>query len=193
MWAGERSVEMKKKLGGRNALYPTPVTLIGALVDGRPNYITIAYVGIIDHTHVSISMGKVHYTNDGIRSSGTFSVNIAPERLVKETDYCGLVSGRKVDKAALFDTFYGELETAPMIEQCPVNMECRLASTVDMPKHDVFIGEVVQVYCDEECASGDNIDFSVVRPVLFAMYDSSYFRLGERFAQAWSVGKELIR
>jgi len=183
---------MKKKLGAGTALYPMPVTLVGATVNGKPNYLTIAHVGIMDHARVSLSMGKSHYTNDGIRENGTFSVNIAPERLVKETDYCGLVSGRKADKARLFDTFYGELETAPMIEGCPINMECRLVQTVDMPKHDVFIGEVVQAYCDEECFEGDVVDFSKVHPILFAMYDRSYFKLGERFAPAWNVGKELM-
>lgn len=183
---------MKVKLGGRTALYPMPVTLVGAMVDGKPNYITIAHVGIMDMNHVALSMGKTHYTNAGIRENGTFSVNIAPEYLVKETDYCGLVSGRKADKGALFETFYGELETAPMIEKCPINMECKLTQTVDMPRHDVFIGEVVEVYCDKDCMEGESVDFPRVKPLLFAMYDQCYFKLGDRFANAWSVGKELM-
>ncbi|MBU1672298.1 MAG: flavin reductase family protein [Actinobacteria bacterium] len=169
-----------------------PVTLVGALVDGKPNYITIAYVGIIDHGHVSLAMGKVHYTNDGIRENGTFSINLPSTSMVKEADYCGLVSGRKADKGALFETFFGVLETAPMIAGCPVNMECRLAQTIDMPRHDVFVGEVVASYCDEEVASENGVDFSKVDPILFAMYDKSYFRMGERFADAWSVGKALM-
>lgn len=183
---------MKKELGAANCLYPMPVTLVGALVDGKPNYITIAYVGIIDHGHVSLAMGKVHYTNDGIRENGTFSINLPSTSMVKEADYCGLVSGRKADKGALFETFFGVLETAPMIAGCPVNMECRLAQTIDMPRHDVFVGEVVASYCDEEVASENGVDFSKVDPILFAMYDKSYFRMGERFADAWSVGKALM-
>lgn len=183
---------MKKKLGGKTALYPMPVVLAGALVDGRPNYITIAHVGIMDMNHISLSMGKMHYTNSGIKENGTFSVNIPPERLVKETDYCGLVSGTKADKARLFETFYGELETAPMIAGCPVNMECRLVQTVDMPNHDVFIGEVMEVFCDEHVTGDNGIDFAKVGPILFAGYDRCYFRMGERFADAWSVGKELM-
>lgn len=183
---------MKKELGAANCLYPMPVTLVGALVDGKPNFITIAYVGIIDHGHVSLAMGKVHYTNDGIREQGTFSINLPSASMVKEADYCGLVSGRKADKGALFETFFGVLETAPMIAGCPVNMECRLAQTIDMPRHDVFVGEVVASYCDEEVASENGVDFSKVDPILFAMYDKSYFRLGERFADAWSAGKALM-
>lgn len=183
---------MKTRLGSRTALYPMPVTLVGATVEGKPNYITIAHVGILDMHTISVSMARVHYTNAGIREQGTFSVNIACESLVRETDYCGLVSGRKGDKSRLFKTFYGDLETAPMIEECPINMECRLARTIEMPSHDVFVGEVVQVYCDSECMVGESVDFTTVKPLIFAMYDPCYFRLGDRFEKAWSVGKELF-
>jgi flavin reductase (DIM6/NTAB) family NADH-FMN oxidoreductase RutF len=184
---------MKKELGVKNCLYPMPVTLVGANVDGRPNYITIAHVGIMDFAHVCVSMGKMHYTNGGIRENNTFSVNIPSADMVRETDYCGLVSGRKFDKGSVFETFYGRLETAPMIEKCPVNMECRLAMTVDMPNHDVFVGEIIEAYCEEELITGgETVDFSKADPILFAMYDKSYFKLGERFADAWSVGKDLI-
>lgn len=189
---------MKKKLGARMALYPMPVTLIGATVEGKPNFITIAHVGIMDLGTVSLGMSKVHYTNRGIKENAAFSVNIAPVHLVKETDYCGLVSGSKTDKAALFDIFYGELETAPMIEQCPLNLECRLVQTVDMPQHDIFVGEVLQVYCNEECLEGAMVDYQKVEPLLFAMGDparftqsSSYYALGARVAGAWDIGKEL--
>ncbi len=75
-------------------------------------------------------MNKRHYTNTGIRKNGTFSVNIPSAEMVKETDYCGLLSGKDVDKAELFENFYGKLWTAPMIEECPLNIECRLIKTV---------------------------------------------------------------
>ena len=185
---------MKKELGVKNCLYPMPVTLIGANVDGKPTYITIAHVGIMDFAHVCVSMGKMHYTNRGIKSNKTFSVNIPSTDMVKETDYCGLVSGRKFDKGSVFESFYGKLETAPMIQRCPVNMECRLAMTVDMPNHDVFVGEIIEAYCEEELVTdGETVDFAGADPILFAMYDKSYFKLGERFADAWSVGKDLIK
>ena len=166
---------MKKELGARNCLYPMPVTLVGANVNGKPNFITIAHVGIMDFSHVCLSMGKIHYTNAGI----------------KETDYCGLISGRKADKGALFNTFYGKLKSAPMIKECPVNMECRLVNTVDMPIHDVFIGEISDSYCDEECLVEGSVDFARVDPIVFGMYDPYYFKPGDRFAKSWNVGKEL--
>jgi flavin reductase (DIM6/NTAB) family NADH-FMN oxidoreductase RutF len=182
---------MKKELGGKNCLYPMPVTLVGANVRGKPNYITIAHAGIMDFSHLCLSMGKTHYTNEGIRENGTFSVNIPSTSLVKETDYCGLVSGRKTDKSALFTAFFGKLKTAPMIMECPLNIECRLVNTVDMPKHDVFIGKIVESYCDDEYLVEGSVDFSKIDPIIFAMYDPFYFKLGERFAKAWGVGEEL--
>lgn len=182
---------MKVELGAKNCLYPMPTTLVGANVNGKPNFITIAHVGIMDLGSISLSMGKMHYTNAGIKENGTFSVNIPSIEMVKETDYCGLVSGKDVAKAELFEIFYGKLETAPMIKECPISMECRLIKTVDLPNHDVFIGEIVETYCDEQCLADGIVDYSKVRPILFVMSGGSYWKLGERFAKAWKIGKEL--
>ena len=184
---------MKKSLGAKNCLYPLPTVLIGANVGGRPNFVTMAHVGIIDLGSVSLGMNKTHYSNAGIKENQTFSVNLPSVAMVKETDYCGLVSGKDANKAALFETFYGKLKTAPMIRQCPLNMECRLIQTVDFPRHDIFIGEVVETHCDEEFLTDGLPDFAKIQPLLFVMSDRSYYRLGDRFAKAWSVGKELMK
>jgi len=136
-------------------------------------------------------MHKSHYTNIGIRENRTFSINFPSVKMVKETDYCGIVTGKKVDKTKLFDTFYGKLETAPMIKECPLNMECQLIKTVDFPDHDVFVGEVVETYVEETCLTDEIVDFSKIQPILFVMNDRSYWKLGERFATAWNIGNEL--
>jgi len=182
---------MKVALGPKNCLYPILTTLVGANVNGKPNYITIAHVGIMDFMSISLGMGKIHYTNAGIKENGCFSVNIPSVAMVKETDYCGIVSGKKTDKAKLFDNFYGKLKTAPMIKQCPINMECRLNEIIDFPRHDIFIGEVAATYCDEAVMTDGVVDFAKVRPILFVMNDKSYWKLGERLAKAWDVGKAL--
>jgi flavin reductase (DIM6/NTAB) family NADH-FMN oxidoreductase RutF len=179
----------KVSLGAKNCLYPLPTTIVGANVGGKPNYITIAHVGVMAMDHISISMNKRHYTNAGITENGTFSVNIPSVEMVEMTDYFGLVSGRDVDKAALVETFYGELQTAPMIRSCPLNMECQLVRTIDFARHDVFIGHVMATYCDETCLIDEVVDLARVAPILFAMTDRSYWGLGERFARAWDVGK----
>ena len=182
---------MKEKLGAVNALYPTPTVLVGATVDGKPNFITIAHVGIMTHSHISLGMGKGHHTNAGIKENKTFSVCMPSEDLVVETDYCGIMSGKKTDKATVFDIFYGELKTAPMIQQCKVCMECRLDRTIDFPTHDVFVGEIVQTYADESVLSDGKVDVSKLKPLLFDMNSRKYWSMGDEIAKCWNVGKQL--
>jgi flavin reductase (DIM6/NTAB) family NADH-FMN oxidoreductase RutF len=141
--------------------------------------------------HISLGVNKVHYTNAGIKENNTFSVNIPPESLVKETDYCGIVSGKKTDKSHLFDVFYGELETAPMIKECPINMECRLERIVDFPAHDVFVGDIVQTHVDESALLNGKVDISKLKPLLFDMSSKKYWSLGHTIANCWSIGKEI--
>lgn len=182
---------MKTKIGAENCLYPMPTVLLGALVDGRPNYATVAYVGVIDGHSLSLSLQKDDYTISGIKQTQSFSVNLPNLQLVKETDYCGLVSGRDVNKAGLFKTFYGELQTAPMIEDCPLNMETRLVKIVDFPQHEVFIGEIIQTYCENRCLTRGRVDFRKLHPILFTMADRGYWRLGKRFQNAWRAGEKI--
>ena len=172
---------MKKKLDGINVLYPTPTTILGAIVEGKPNFITIAHIGIVNHAKpylISFSLAKPHHTNPGIRENKTFSVNIPSEDLVVETDYVGLVSGKKTDKSNLFEIFYGELENAPMIKECPINMECRLYDTYDTPTHDLFIGEIVETFADESVLTEGKVDLAKLKPLLFDMSSVKYWSMG---------------
>ena len=182
---------MKEKLGAVNALYPTPTTLVGAMVNGKANFITVAHIGIMTHTHISLGLGKIHYTNAGIKENKTFSVCLPSQNLVVETDYCGIMTGKKTDKAQLFDIFYGELQTAPMIGQCPVCMECRLDRIIDFPTHEIFIGEIVETYADQAVLVGKDVDISKVQPLLFDMASKKYWALGGEIAGCWNVGKQL--
>ena len=179
---------MKITLGPKNCLYPLPTTIVGAMVNGKPNYLAIAHVGIVGG-NISVSMNKRHYTNAGIKENGTFSVNIPSWEIIENADYCGIASGKDIDKAKLFETFYGSLRTAPMIKECVINMECRLSRTIDFPQNDVFVGEIVETFCDDSCLSDGIVDFEKVHPILFVMSDRSYFKLGERSAKAWEIGK----
>jgi flavin reductase (DIM6/NTAB) family NADH-FMN oxidoreductase RutF len=185
---------MKKRLGDINVLYPTLTTLVGATVNGKPNFVAIAHVGILNHAKpelISLGMGKTHYTNQGIKENKTFSVNIPSETLVVETDYVGIFSGKKHDKSRLFDIFYGQLQTAPMIKECPVNMECKLYDLYDTPTHDVFIGEIVEAYVEESALKDGAVDISKVKPLLFDMSSKKYWSLGGEIGKCWHIGKEL--
>lgn len=182
---------MKQRLGPTNALYPTPTVLVGATVNGKPNFITVAHIGIMTHHHISIGLGKIHYTNAGIHENRTFSVCLPSVDLVVETDYCGIMTGKKTDKAALFEIFYGQLQSAPMIVQCPLCMECRLDQVIDYHTHDVFIGEIVQTHADPAVLIDGKVDIARLRPLLFDMASKQYWSLGEVVADCWNVGKQL--
>ena len=112
--------------------------------------------------------------------------------MVQVTDYCGLVSGEEVDKATLFRNFYGRLRTAPMIEECPANMECQVIQTLDLGTHEIFIGEIAATYCNEDCLTqGKGEDLLKVNPILFSMSGGRYFSVGQEIGRAWDIGKSL--
>ena len=183
-----------QSIGPVNALYPMPTTLVGAMVNGKPNFLAVAHVGILNHgtpQYLSIGLSKSHYTNAGIHENKAFSICLPSEDLIKETDYCGIMTGKKTDKASLFDLFYGALKTAPMIRQCPVNMELRLHDVLDFKTHDIFIGELVQTYADDAVMIDGKVDIAKVRPLLFDMASVHYWRLGPAVGKCWNVGKSL--
>ncbi len=183
-----------KPIGAVNALYPMPTTLVGAMVNAKPNFLAVAHVGILNHgtpQYLSIGLHKSHYSNSGIHANRTFSICLPSEGLMVETDYCGIMTGEKTDKAALFDVFYGDLKTAPMIRQCPVNMELKLHDVLDFSTHDIFVGELVQTHADESLVVNGNIDIASLKPLLFDMASKQYWALGQPLGKCWNVGKAL--
>lgn len=182
----------KTKLGADVFLYPMPVTLVGANVGGRPNFLTVAFCGIMN-PHPPIiyaALNKAHHTNAGIKENQSFSVNIPSAEMVRVTDYCGLASGRDTDKSRLFEVFYGDLGNAPMIGECPLNMECRLVETLDFRVDEVFIGEIMQSYSDEIYLADGLPDVKKMDPMAFSMHDNNYWNVCDRLGKAWSIGKD---
>lgn len=184
---------MKQKLGAVNALYPLVTTLVGAVVNDRPDFATVAHVGIGTLKTVTLGMGKVHLTNEGIKAERVFSVSLPGEGLMEVTDHVGMVSGREEDKSGLFTVSYGELDKAPLIDECPVSMECRLVEHLDLGTHDLFVGEVVATHADVSVLTNGVVDIAKVRPLLFDMSSKTYWALGEALGRCWSVGKGYAR
>ncbi|MHA2233609.1 MAG: flavin reductase family protein [Candidatus Hodarchaeales archaeon] len=187
----------KVKLGKIPLVYPIPIILAGALVHGRANFEEIGDVGImgINPPIVFISSGQNHYTNVGILEHGTFSINIPSTTLLTKTDYCGIISGRDVDKSQLFDVFLGELETAPMIRECPVNLECKVIKHFSIQHRQIFVGDVAQTYVSSEfVAEKDDqkriVDMVKLDPIIYAL-DNRYYRIGEPIGVGYQEGKKL--
>jgi flavin reductase (DIM6/NTAB) family NADH-FMN oxidoreductase RutF len=178
--------QRKEEIEG-NLLSPLPVVLVGSLVNGHPNYLVIGYISPFDFgKHIFFSLYKKRYTRIGIHENRTFSVNIPSEDLLEETKVCGSRSGRDFDKGSLFDTFYGELKTAPMIHQCPINIECEVTEILDYDPNEGIIGKVIKSYADSQYISDGKLDWRKVHPLIWVTGgDFNYYRLGGRI----SLGK----
>lgn len=170
-----------------------PVTLLGTNVKRRANFMALGWVTRVNANPplVGCGVGKHHYTPQGIRENGTFSINFPSADMIASTDYCGIVSGKQVDKSTLFDVFYGELGTAPLIRECPLSMECRLVQTVENATNDFFIGEIIASYSEEQFLTGGKIDIKKMNPLLLTMPDNRYWTVGEFAGNAWSIGKNM--
>ena len=189
---------MKKNEFGKTPLiYPIPIILAGANVNGKPNFATIGDCGLmgINPPLVYISSHKNHYTNVGILENNTYSINFPTTDMLAVTDYCGIVSGRTENKSTLFNTFYGQLGSTPMIEECPVNIECKVIKEFSIQHRQIFVGEVVMTYVNEEHVT--EIDgqkrigeMSKLDPIIYAL-DNQYYNIGKPIGIGYQEGKKL--
>ncbi len=186
----------KKLFGSQTWLYPEPAVLVGADVDGKPNFMAVAWAGIAcgDPPCLSVALRHARYTLKGVRQNMTFSVNIPSTALVKETDYCGLISGSKTDKVkdCGFKVFYGKLAGAPLIDQCPVNLECEVLHIINLGSHALVVGKITETHVSEDCLTDGQPDVKKIKPFIYSPRPATaYYAFGEKVASSFSVGKEI--
>jgi len=186
----------KAALGPQTLLYPMPNFLVGADVEGKPNFMAVAWGGIANGRPPMLTVALQHhrFTYKGIKANSTFSVNIPSQAQVTEYDYCGLVSGAKADKNAVcgFKIFYGQTANAPLIEQCPVNLECRLVHILNLGSHALVVGEIMQTHVSTDCMTDGQPDPNKIQPFIYCEgKPSSYMALGQVIAPAFKVGRRL--
>lgn len=174
-------------------MYPMPMVVVGALVEQRPNFMAVGWITRVNANPpmLAIALGRHHYTNVGIHEAKAFSVNVPGTDLLEKVDYCGIVSGRKEDKSTLFTVSAGAVTGAPMIEECPLCLECKLASTMVLPTNEIFVGEIVGAYAAAECCSNGKPDIRKLQPFVLTMPDNQYWTIGDSIGQAWSLGAKL--
>lgn len=171
---------MKKNIGAELALYPAPVVVVGAMVDGKPNWTLVAHVGTVAHSHLMMSMVQAHYTNKGIHENKVFSVNIVDESWLKEADRMGVISGNKEDKSGAFAYTVGE-NGAPLINAAKVSVECGLEHVFVIQGFDNFVGKILATYADETVLNdARKINYHVFKPVLFEFPSYEYFVTGDK-------------
>ncbi len=186
---------MKKiTLGAYSYIYPMPVVIVGTLIDGSPNFLTVTYVGIVQHTPpmVSVTLVTRHTSNIGIEENKSFSINIPNTRMMNVTDFVGMNSGDKIDKASLFKVFYGELKNAPMIMETPLNLECKLVDIIDLKNgSEIYIGEIIQTYSEKKYIRKGYPYMKKLDPILFSINSNSYYNVGRRIGWAWKTGLKI--
>ena len=128
----------KKNLGSLMALYPKPMTVVGAEVEGKVNWLVVGHTGVIGHDRILVSMSKSHHTNQGIKKSKRLSVNLVSREMLPKADYVGSVSGATVDKSEVFAYHTGEYGT-PVIDTSPLTMECEVVDIYETDGFDNFI------------------------------------------------------
>ncbi|MCG7851078.1 MAG: flavin reductase family protein [Methanosarcinaceae archaeon] len=167
-----------------------PTLLVGANVKGKANYMTAAWatVACMAPPMVCVAINKTRYTAKGIEENKTFSLNVPSAKNVVETDYCGLVSGAHEDKGVVFKSFYGKLETAPLAEECPVNIECKLFKSIDCGSHLLYIGEVAEIHVDKTCVTDGKPDAAKLDPIVYTQ--ATYWQVGMQIDKAFSAGRK---
>lgn len=169
---------MKKTMKPATLLMPLPAVLVSCGSLEKPNIITIAWTGIVNSTPpmTYISVRKSRYSHDLIAESGEFVINLTTEALTFATDYCGVKSGREVDKFTemkLTPLAAGEV-SCPMIAESPINLECKVREVHEYPSHDMFVAEIVAVHVDEELID-EKDRFEMEKAGLMAYVHGQYF------------------
>ncbi len=183
----------KIDIGSQGFLYPMPMVLVGVDLDSGPTFMPVAWVNRVQMNppRVVLGMNKEHATNEGVRVNWQFSLCLPTRGLIAVTDWCGMHSANEaVDKAEVFTVWRGNLDHAPMIAECPLCLECRLEQTVDLGSHELFVGEVISTWCDENALTAGNPDIEKMEPFTLTMPDNRYWAVGEFLGKAWSIGRE---
>ena len=178
-----------------NMLYPLPVALV-SVADraGRKNVFTVAWVGTVcsDPPMVSISVRKERHSYHMIRETGEFVINLTTAELAFATDYCGVKSGRDVDKLRTLKLtpLPADKVRAPLIKESPVNIECRVVRVEPLGSHDMFLAEVLGVTIEDSYLNEKN-KFELNNAGLVSYSHGEYFVLGERIGKfGYSVEKK---
>lgn len=184
---------MRKNFGAMTSVYPMPVFIVAAYDEnGNPNCMNAAWGGIYEEKQIMVCLAQSHKTTKNIKLSGAFTVSIADAKHVVEADYVGVSSGNsepdKMAKAG-FTTVKSEFVNAPVINELPMCVECKL---IKFNEDGICIGEIVNVSADESVLGDDGvIDPSKLGAITFDPVHHSYIKLGEKVGNAFADGKAL--
>ena len=176
----------KKTLRGGALLAPLPPTMVSCGDMENSNIITIGWTGILNtippKTYISVRPTRHSY--EMIKEKGEFVINLTPSNLVKEADYCGIYTGKKVnkfEKCKLTKVKGTQIDT-PMIEECPVNIECRVTDIIPLGSHDMFMADILAVNVNEELFDKED-KMHLDKANLICYSHGEYFELGKKIGK----------
>ena len=174
---------MKQEFKGSEMLSPVP-SVMASLGDGdEANIITIAWTGIINSRPpmTYISVRKERHSHDILMKTGEFVINLTTEAILRQTDWCGVRSGRDFDKwkETGLTKEPASVVKCPMIAESPVNLECRVTEVKELGSHDMFMAEIVKVHVDDSIIDEDG-HFDVVRAGLLAYIHGHYYTVNRK-------------
>ena len=177
-----------------NMVYPIPAVLVTvADGEGTENVLTVAWTGTVnsDPAMAYVSIRPSRYSHELISKNGEFVINLTTKELAFATDYCGVKSGRDIDKftACKLTKEPAKYVKAPLIKECPVNIECKVVDVKQCGSHDMFIGEVLAVHADKKYMN-ESGGFELIKADPIVYCHGKYYRLGEELGKfGYSVSK----
>lgn len=188
---------MKRSLGPKTIVYPTPVFVVGSFDrDGKPNVMTAAWGGICCSRPpcIAVSLRKTTYSYTNVIERKAFTINIPSETFIKKADYFGTVSGKNTDKflTAGLTPVKSDLVDAPYIKEFPFVLECKVIHTIEIGLHTQFIGEIMDIKADESVLGEDGaLDIEKVKPILYVPERQTYYGVGQYLGKAFFIGKDV--
>ena len=184
---------MKKNIGVKTALYPMPVFIIGTYDEnGTPDAMNAAWGGIADDNQINICVSSSHKTVKNLLKTNAFTVHLADSKHVAECDYLGLVSGNKESekiKKCGFHTVKSSFVNAPVIEELPFVLECKVISYDE--KTSRLLGSIENIAIEENCLTEDGkVDVKKLSPLTYDSFNHDYLELGNIVGKAFSDGKK---
>lgn len=171
---------------GGTLVCPVPPVMVSCGSFDKPNIITIAWTGILNSEppKTYISVRKQRFSYELIKSSGEFVINLTPSSLVKAADYCGIYTGKNVDKFEKCNLTKAKANSVgcPVIEECPLNIECKVTDVIPLGTHDMFMADIVAINVDESLLD-KNGKLHLERAGLTAFAHGEYFELGKKIGK----------
>ncbi len=187
---------MKKSIGAKTILYPTPVLVVGTYdKSGNPNVMTVAWGGICCSAPpcVTISVREATHTYGNLMDQKAFTISIPSENHVKESDFIGIASGRDTDKfeATGLTAKKSDVVNAPFVAEFPMILECKVIHTYKIGLHTQFIGEILDIKCEEAVIGEKGPEIEKIKPFFWSPdYSRGYYGVGNYLGKAFSIGKE---